>query len=485
MADTTLAASTLAKTSGSPVVGTDVLRIVRSSGPTAYQVTAAQLATYMATALATTFQPLDADLTSWAAITRASGYDTFAATPSSANLRALLTDETGTGAAVFATSPTLVTPALGTPSSGVLTSCTGLPVSTGISGLGTGVATFLATPSSANLLAAVTDETGTGALVFGTSPTIASPTLTGTVAGTPTYSGLQTLSGSGQRQTFTGAGTAGVYTDIVNTGGRLILGVDSSTGGTYFVGSSAYASVISSQANTALVFATNSLPRMIIDATGGVTIGGNTVMTVAGGTFTGGITGTTATFSGLMRVSGGEIRNSDNAAFYSWYNGANTTRSGYMQITNAGAGSIVNEISGGAWQITTTGTGAINFTSGGLVNGAATGGAKGSGTLNCAGDIYKNNTAFTNPDYVFEHFYRGEIVEFAANDGAAEYGGLMPLDSLRTFTARNLHLPQVPKHGGVGIFERGDYLLRATEENTLYILQLHDRIRDLESRLAA
>lgn len=62
--------------------------------------------------------------------------------------------------------------ALGTPSSGTLTNATGLPVSTGISGLGTGVATFLATPSSANLLAAVTDETGTGSLVFGTQPRI-------------------------------------------------------------------------------------------------------------------------------------------------------------------------------------------------------------------------------------------------------------------------------------------------------------------------
>jgi len=70
------------------------------------------------------------------------------------------------------TSPTLTTPVLGTPSSGTLTSCTGLPISTGVSGLGTGVATFLATPSSANLVAAITDETGTGALLFGTSPAI-------------------------------------------------------------------------------------------------------------------------------------------------------------------------------------------------------------------------------------------------------------------------------------------------------------------------
>ena len=51
---------------------------------------------------------------------------------------------TGTGSYVLATSPTLVTPLLGTPTSGTLTSCTGLPVSTGISGLGTGVATALA-----------------------------------------------------------------------------------------------------------------------------------------------------------------------------------------------------------------------------------------------------------------------------------------------------------------------------------------------------
>lgn len=47
-----------------------------------------------------------------------------------------------------------------------------------VTGLGSGVSTFLATPSSANLISAVTDETGTGALVFGTSPTITTPTLT-------------------------------------------------------------------------------------------------------------------------------------------------------------------------------------------------------------------------------------------------------------------------------------------------------------------
>jgi len=98
-------------------------------------------------------------------------------------LKTSLTDETGSGAAVFATSPTLVTPVLGTPSSGTLTNCTGLPVSTGISGLGSGVATFLATPSSANLISAVTDETGTGALVFANTPTLVTPNI-GAATGT-------------------------------------------------------------------------------------------------------------------------------------------------------------------------------------------------------------------------------------------------------------------------------------------------------------
>jgi hypothetical protein len=54
---------------------------------------------------------------------------------------------------------------------------------TGISSFGTGVATFLGTPSSANLAAAVTGETGSGALVFATSPTLVTPTL-GVATGT-------------------------------------------------------------------------------------------------------------------------------------------------------------------------------------------------------------------------------------------------------------------------------------------------------------
>jgi len=85
--------------------------------------------------------------------------------------------------ALLFTNSILVNPALGTPASGTLTNCTGLPIATGVSGLGTGVATFLVTPSSANLRTVLTDETGTGSAVFATTPTLVTPVI-GAATGT-------------------------------------------------------------------------------------------------------------------------------------------------------------------------------------------------------------------------------------------------------------------------------------------------------------
>lgn len=98
-------------------LGTNSITMTGSIGATGARVTKGwftdleitNMPTVGGTSLSSTFQTLDADLTSWAGVTRAAGFDTFVATPSSANLLALVTDETGSGALVFGTSPTFTT----------------------------------------------------------------------------------------------------------------------------------------------------------------------------------------------------------------------------------------------------------------------------------------------------------------------------------------------------------------------------------------
>ena len=138
----------------------------------------------------------------------------FLAVPSSANLRAAMTDETGTGLLVFNTTPTLVTPILGTPTSGTLTNCTGLPIATGVSNLGTGVATFLTTPSSANLLATLTDETGTGSAVFANTPTLVTPVIGAATGTSLSTTGNQVITSTGKHGYATGSG--GVVTQLTD-----------------------------------------------------------------------------------------------------------------------------------------------------------------------------------------------------------------------------------------------------------------------------
>ena len=159
----------------------------------------------------------------------AAGVQTWLATPSSANLRAAVTDETGTGSLVFATNPTLVSPALGTPSALVGTNITGtaagltagnVTTNANLTGAVTSVgnATSLGSFTSANLAAALTDESGTGAAVFANTPTLVTPNI-GAATGT-------SLTATG----FVGStGTAGVGY-ATGAGGTVTQGSSRTTG---------------------------------------------------------------------------------------------------------------------------------------------------------------------------------------------------------------------------------------------------------------
>jgi len=118
-----------------------------------------------------------------------------------------VTTSTGSGNTVLSTSPTLVTPILGTPTSGTLTNCTfptlnqnttgtaaNVTTNANLTGMVTSVgnAASLGSFTSANLSTALTDETGTGAAVFATSPTLVTPIL-----GTPSSGNLQSCTADG------------------------------------------------------------------------------------------------------------------------------------------------------------------------------------------------------------------------------------------------------------------------------------------------
>ncbi len=216
-----------------------------------------------------------------------------------------IASQTGTGTKfVVDTSPALITPNLGTPTAATLTSAVGLPISTGVSGLGTGIATWLATPSSANLLSSLTTSTGSGVAVFGTSPTfttgITNPQESGgsgasstlilqstTTAGTADAIIFKTGSQT-ERARITSAGNVGIgVTPVtgfqVKSGSNIDLGITTGAINSTFIGLNAINDTNSANIGMELrasQFAfTGPSSSIIISTAGGITFGGLSTVT--------------------------------------------------------------------------------------------------------------------------------------------------------------------------------------------------------------
>jgi hypothetical protein len=244
---------------------------------------------------------------------------------------------TGTGAVVRATSPTLVTPVLGTPTSGTLTNCTGLPLSTGVtgnlpvanlnSGTGASSSTFWrgdgtwATPSGAGTVT----NTGTltsGRLILGNGGS----DITAAAAGSST----QVWHGGGA-----GYGLVNLSTDVT---GALLTLINAQTGTTYTVVAGDEGKIVS-LANGSSVAVT--LPQ----ATGSFTTGWSvTLVNIGAGTVT--ITPTTSTIDGLSSVALLQ----------------------YQSITVVSDGTNYTATFGEKLSITTTGTSGAATLSGGVLN---------------------------------------------------------------------------------------------------------------------